>query len=78
MKTDSTAYLLFLTRYKAKKFISEHAMFKEISKLYPKTISTLDIADKSEILHWFWHVDIDSIPKHFSDGLTITSDGRKA
>ena len=78
LKSDSTAYLLFLTRYKAKKFVTENALFKEITKLYPTTISTLDIAENSEIFHWFWHVDIDSIPKHFSDGLTITSDARKA
>jgi uncharacterized protein with ParB-like and HNH nuclease domain len=78
LKTDSTAYLLFLTRYKAKKFVTENALFKEISKLYPNTISSLDIAENSEVFHLFWHVDIDSIPKHFSDGLTITSDARKA
>lgn len=78
LKSDSTAFLLFLTRYKAKKFVTENALFKEITKLYPTTISTLDIAENSEIFHWFWHVDIDSIPKHFSDGLTITSDARKA
>ncbi len=78
LKSDSTAYLLFLTRYKAKKFVTENALFKEITKLYPTTISTLDIAENSEIFHLFWLVDIDSIPKHFSDGMTITSDARKA
>lgn len=78
LKSDSTAYLLFLARYKAKKFITENALFKEITKLYPITISTLDISENSEIFHWFWHVDIDSIPKHFSDGLNITSDSKKA
>jgi len=78
LKGDSTAYLLFLARYKSKKFVTENALFKEITKLYPATISTLDIAENSEIFHWFWHVEIDSIPKHFSDGLTITSDARKA
>lgn len=78
LKGDSTSYLLFLARYKAKKFVTENALFKEISKLYPTTITTLDIAEYSEIFHWFWHVEIDSIPKHFSDGLTINSDARKA
>jgi hypothetical protein len=78
LKADSTAYLLFLTRYKAKKFVTENALFKEITRLYPTIITTLDISENSEIFHWFWHVDIDSISKHFSDGLTITSDARKA
>jgi hypothetical protein len=78
LKADSTAYLLFLARYKSKKFITENALFKEISKLYPETISTLDISENSEIFHWFWHLEIDSIPKQFSNGLTITSDARKA
>lgn len=78
LKADSTAYLLFLTRYKAKKFVTENALFKEITKLYPNTITTLDISENSDLFHWFWHVDIDSIPKHFSDGLNITSDARKA
>jgi hypothetical protein len=78
LKGDSTAYLLFLARYKANKFVTENALFKEITKLYPTTITTLDIADNSEIFHWFWHVEIDSISKHFSDVITITSDARKA
>lgn len=78
LKSDSTAYLLFLARYKAEKFITENSLFKEITKLYPTTISTLDISENSEIFHLFWHVDIDSIPKHFSDGLNINSDAKKA
>jgi hypothetical protein len=78
LKGDSTAYLLFLARYKAKKFVTENALFKEITKLYPTTITTLDIADNSDIFHWFWHVDIDGISKNFSEGLKITADARKA
>jgi len=78
LKVDSTAYLLFLTRYKVKRYITENALFKEITKQYPVLISVLDISENSEIFHWFWHVDIDSIERHFSDGLNITSDGRKA
>ncbi len=78
LKSDSTAFLLFLARYKAKHFVTENALFREIIKLYPTTITTLDISDNSEIFHWFWQVDIDSIPKHFSDNLNITSDARKA
>jgi len=78
LKTDSTAYLLFLTRYKGKKFVTENALFKEITKLYPTKITTLDISENSDIFHWFWHVAIDAIPKQFSDGLNITSDARKA
>jgi hypothetical protein len=75
---DSTSYLLFLARFKAKKFITENALFKEITKLYPSALSTLEISEYSEVFHLFWHIEIDSIPKHFSDGLTITSDARKA
>lgn len=78
LKGDSTSYLLFLVRYKGKKFVSENALFKEITKFYPTTITTLDIAENSEIFHWFWHIDVDSIPKHFTDGVNITSDARKA
>lgn len=78
LKADSTAYLLFLTRYKAKKFVTENALFKEITKLYPNILTTLDISDYSEVFHLFWHVDIDSIHRHFSEGLTITANGRKA
>jgi hypothetical protein len=46
--------------------------------LYPTKISILDIAENSEIFHWFWFEDIDSISSHFSDGLNMTSDARKA
>jgi uncharacterized protein with ParB-like and HNH nuclease domain len=78
LKTDSTAFLLFLTRFRARKFVAENSLFKELSKLYPQSVTILDISDNSEIFHLFWHVDIDNIPKQFSDGLTITSDARKA
>jgi hypothetical protein len=78
LKGDSTAFLLFLTRFKSRKFVTENALFREITRLYPETITTLDIAENSATFHWFWHVDIDSLPKHFSTGLTITSDARKA
>jgi len=78
LKGDSTSYLLFLARYKAKKYITENALFKEITKLYPSKLSTLEISEYSEVFYLFWHVDIDSISKYFSDGLTITSDARKA
>lgn len=78
LKGDSTSYLLFLSRFKAKKFITENSLFKEIQKLYPVTISTLDISENSDIFHLFWHVEIDSISKHFKDGLKITTSARKA
>lgn len=78
LKTESTAFLLFLSRFKAKKFVTENALFKEVTKLYPKVITTLDISENSELFHWFWQVDIDTIPRQFSDGLVISSDGRKA
>lgn len=77
LKADSTAYLLFLARYKARKFVTENALFKEIMKLYPQTITTLDIADNSELFYWFWHVDIEQIPT-LVEGLKITSEGKKA
>lgn len=78
LKGDSTAYLLFLSRFKAKKFITENNLFKEITKLYPSSINTLDISENSEIFHWFWHTEIDKIPHAFPGGLNISSDSRKA
>jgi hypothetical protein len=78
LKTDSTAYLLFLARYKARKYVTENSLFKEITKLYPNTISTLDISENSEIFYLFWQADIAKIPKHFAEGIKITSDAKKA
>lgn len=78
LKEDSTAYLLFLSRFKSKKFVSENNLFKEISKLFPKTISTLDISEFSQIFHWFWHVSIDTIPHQFSGGLNFSLEAKKS
>lgn len=78
LKEDSTAYLLFLSRFKSRKFVSENNLFKEISKLFPKTISTLDISEFSQIFHWFWHVSIDNIPHQFSGGLNFSLEAKKS
>jgi hypothetical protein len=78
LKEDSTSYLLFLTRFKSQKFISENSLFREITKLFPTTISTLDISNYSEIFHWFWQVPIDAIPKQFAGGLKFSDDAKKS
>ena len=78
LKEDSTAYLLFLTRFKSNKFVSENNLFKEISKLFPKTISTRDISEFSQIFYWFWHVSIDTIPHQFSNGLNFSLEAKKS
>ena len=58
--------------------MSENNLFKEISKLFPKTISTLDISEFSQIFHWFWHVSIDTIPHQFSGGLNFSLEAKKS
>lgn len=78
LKEDSTAYLLFLTRFKSNKFVSENNLFKEISKLFPKSISTLDISEFSQIFYWFWNVSIDSIVHQFSGGLNFSLEAKKS
>ena len=78
LKEDSTAYLLFLTRFKSKKFVSANNLFKEISKLFPKTINTLDISEYSQIFYWFWHVSIDIIPHQFTGGFNFSLEAKKS
>ncbi|AMR32715.1 hypothetical protein A0256_15435 [Mucilaginibacter sp. PAMC 26640] len=78
LKDDSTAFLLFLTRYKSQKFVSENSLFKEITKQFPQTINTLNIAEFSEVFHLFWHVAVEAITKHFPGGLKITIEGKKS
>ena len=78
LKENSTAYLLFLTRFKSKKFVSENNLFKEISKQFPKTISTLDISEFSQIFYLFWLVSIDTIHDHFSSGLNFSLEAKKS
>jgi len=78
LKEDSTAYLLFLARFKAGKFISENSLFKEITKLFPGTLRVLDISEFSEVFHLFWHVAIEAIPKQFPGGLYFTLEAKKA
>lgn len=78
LKENSTAYLLFLTRFKSKKFVSENNLFKEISKLFPNVLSTLDISQYSQIFYWFWFVSIDTIPNQFSEGLNFSLEAKKS
>lgn len=78
LKEDSTAYLLFLSRFKSDKFVSENNLFKEISKQFPKTINTLDISEFSQIFHWFWHVTIETIPHQFSGSFHFSLEAKKS
>jgi len=78
LKEDSTAYLLFLTRFKAKKFVSENNLFKEFSKQFPKEISTHDISEFSHVFYLFWNVSIDSISHQFSGGLNLSLEAKKS
>ena len=78
LKSDSTAYLLFLTRYKLKKYVTEASLFREIASKYPRDITVNDISENSDIFYLFWHIDIDSIPQYFSDKINISSDSKKA
>jgi hypothetical protein len=78
LKEDSTAYLLFLTRFKTQKFVSENSLFREVTSLFPTVISTLDISNYSEVFHWFWHVPIDAVPKEFLDGLHFSLEAKKS
>jgi len=78
LKDDSTAYLLFLSRFKSNKFVSEKNLFKEFSRLFPETITTLDIAKFSEIFYLFWHVSFEEIPSKISGGLDFSLEAKKS
>ncbi len=81
LKEDSTAYLLFLARFKSTKdfrFVSVNNLFKEFSKQFPHTISTTDISRYSQVFYWFWHVSIDSIPNQFSSNLNLSLEAKKS
>lgn len=78
LKENSTSFLLFLTRFKAKKFVAENNLFKEISKLFPQTISTLHISEYSKVFYRFWEIPIDIIPEQFADGLRISLEAKKS
>lgn len=78
LKDSSTAYLLFLSRFRSNKFVSENSLFKEISKQFPLTITTLDISENSDIFYRFWMKPIAQIPDDFQDGLSFTLEAQKA
>jgi hypothetical protein len=78
LKEDSTSYLLFLTRFKSHKFISENNLFREITSSFPTLISTFDISKYSDVFHWFWQVPIDEIPNKFLGGLIFSVDAKKS
>jgi hypothetical protein len=78
LKENSTSFLLFLSRYKSGKFISENSLFREFSNLFPSTINTLDIAGYSEIYHVFWLLPIDEIHRSFESGFSLSLASKKS
>ena len=78
LKENSTSFLLFLSRYKSGKYISENSLFREFSNLFPMTINTLDIASFSEIYFVFWIVPIDEITRYFESGFYLTLAAKKS
>jgi len=78
LKEASTAYLLFLTRFRSNKFVSENSLFKEITKQFPQTITTLDISEYSDLFYKFWIKPIAQIPDDFQNGLSFSLEAKKA
>lgn len=78
LKENSTSFLLFLTRFRAQKFITENSLFREMSNLFPNTISTLDIANFSETYFLFWMVPIETISKQFESEMKLSNEGKKS
>ena len=78
LKDSSTACLLFLARFRGKKFVTENALFKEITKLFPVTMRIVDISEYSDLFHRFWLKNIDEIPADFQDGLNFPLEAKKA
>lgn len=59
LKENSTNFLLFLTRYKAKKYLSENSLFKEFTEIFDKKIKEFDLIKLSEVFYSFWMQPID-------------------
>jgi hypothetical protein len=78
LKDASTACLLFLARFRCKKYISENALFREITKQFPAIIRTIDISEYSDLFYRFWIKPVDEISNDFSDGLNFTLEAKKA
>ena len=78
LKDASTACLLFLARFRCKKYISENALFREITKQFPAIIRTNDISEYSDLFYRFWIKPVDEISNDFSDGLNFTLEAKKA
>jgi hypothetical protein len=78
LKDASTAYLLFLARFRGRKFVTENALFKEITKQFPATMRTVDISEYSELFYRFWLKNIDEIPADFQGGLNFPLEANKA
>ncbi len=74
---NSTAFLLFLTRFQAKKYISENALFREICKLFPSNLSTLEIAKHARIFNLFWLYPIEQLNTQI-EGLILSQNGKKS
>lgn len=54
LKEHSTTFLLFVTRHKVKKYISENLLFKEFMNAFESKISEQDLIDFCAVFNKFW------------------------
>jgi len=77
LKEDSTQFLLFLSRFKGKKFVSENALFKEFTKQFPINIREVDLTKYSDLFLLFWIKPIEEIEDELQNGFSFTMGARK-
>jgi len=78
LKEDSTQFLLFLSRFKGKRFVSENALFKEFTKQFPHAIKETDIVKYSDIFLNFWLKPIEEIEDYFPNGFMLSLEAKKS
>ncbi|MFH0736766.1 MAG: DUF262 domain-containing HNH endonuclease family protein [bacterium] len=77
LKDDSTQFLLFLSRFKGKKLVSENSLFREISKQFPTVINENAIIEFSSIFYLFWLKPIDEIEDEFGEEFSFSTRAKK-
>lgn len=78
LKDDSTAYLLFLSRFKLNKYVSVNNLFKNFSENFPEKISTHDISEFSQIFYFFWIAPIETISNEIFGNFKLSLESIKS
>ena len=77
LRGASTQFLLFLTRFKSKEYVSEQNLFRKFSAVFPITLKSHELVKYSNIFKLFWITPIEEIELGLTTDASFTPGSKK-